>query len=260
MAFFIFSFLHCFTQGTIQSFLFSADDSYGFRISEIVARGNINPTIFPVFTGRHGKYSLALCDQVPVMGGGPDPCDPFFTVGQSGPITIPPRFLPSAAERDAPSVRQLFLNSFDLTLTFRSFVQSSGSFGQTNVVGLLYKDPSNPLSPFSRPHLFWSSMVEIFISTRSQGLMGSRTSSSLQPTETRRSPSSPSVHSPSCIRRPSKCWCICVHISVLFLTSSCRMGQTRREELSLIGSQFWFFGLAVFAVSICATFLTFGRC
>jgi len=38
--------------------------------------------------------------------------------------------------------------------------------------------------------------------------------------------------------------------------SSCRLSQARREELSWIGSQFWFFGLAMFVVSICATFLS----
>ena len=43
--------------------------------------------------------------------------------------------------------------------------------------------------------------------------------------------------------RPSRFICL--------TTFSCRLRQGRREELSLIGSQFWFFGLAVFAVSIC---------
>ena len=39
--------------------------------------------------------------------------------------------------------------------------------------------------------------------------------------------------------------------SIFFsLTGLRRLSQSRREELSLIGSQFWFFGLAVFAVSV----------
>ena len=116
IAFFVFSFLHCFTQGTIQSFLFSADDSYGALTSEIVARANITSTIFPQYTGRHGKYSLELCDQVPVLGGEPHPCDPFFTVGQPGPIVIPSRALPSGF-KNVSSVRQLFLETFDFCLT-----------------------------------------------------------------------------------------------------------------------------------------------
>jgi hypothetical protein len=113
----VFSFLHCFTQGTIQSFLFSADDSYGALTSEIVARANISSTIFPQYTGRHGKYSLELCDQVPVMGGEPHPCDPFFTVGQPGPVVIPSRALPSGF-KNVSSVRQLFLETFDFCLTY----------------------------------------------------------------------------------------------------------------------------------------------
>lgn len=36
----------------------------------------------------------------------------------------------------------------------------------------------------------------------------------------------------------------------LSLTGLRRLSQSRREELSLIGSQFWFFGLAVFAVGV----------
>ena len=137
IAFFVFSFLHCFTQGTIQSFLFSADDSYGALTSEIVARANISSTIFPQYTGRHGKYSLELCDQVPVLGGEPHPCDPFFTVGQPGPVVIPSRALPSDF-KNVSSVRQLFLETFDFCLTLFLFVQSSGLLGQsqTNVVGL----------------------------------------------------------------------------------------------------------------------------
>jgi hypothetical protein len=34
------------------------------------------------------------------------------------------------------------------------------------------------------------------------------------------------------------------------LTGLRRLSQSRREELSLIGTQFWFFGLAVFAVGV----------
>ncbi len=155
----------------------------------------------------------------------------------------------------APAVPQFLRSQLDVSL-FCAVLRLPRSDGRG---GSLYRHRSNTLSPFSRSHLFGTSVVEIspvtVVSAHNQGLMGSRTSSSLQPTETCRSPSSPSVHTPSCIRRPGKCWCICVHFSPFFLTSSCRLSQVRREDLSLIGSQFWFFGLAVFAVSICATFL-----
>jgi len=104
--FFLFSFLHCLAQGLIQSFLYTADDTWGSLTSHIVASANIPSTIFPQFTGRHGSYSLELCDQVPVIGGDPHPCVPFFTAGQPNPITIPQRYLPP----DASFVRQPFIS------------------------------------------------------------------------------------------------------------------------------------------------------
>ena len=218
IAFFVFSFLHCFTQGTIQSFLFSADDSYGALTSEIVARANISSTIFPQYTGRHGKYSLELCDQVPVLGGEPHPCDPFFTVGQPGPVVIPSRALPSDF-KNVSSVRQPVPRDLRFLLDVISFCAVLGPprTESDERGGSQYKHRPHTLSSFSRPHLSGSSVAEIFPvafrSIRSQGLMGSRTSSSLQPTEPCRSPSNPPVHSPSCIRRPSKCWPTCVHFS-----------------------------------------------
>jgi hypothetical protein len=115
VVFFLFSFCHCFTQGILQSFLFTADDTWGSLTSEIVAHANINFTVFPQYTGRHGKYSLELCNQVPAIGGDPHPCVPFFTAGQPDPITIPQRYLPPDAqvpEPDASFVRQPFLSFF----------------------------------------------------------------------------------------------------------------------------------------------------
>lgn len=111
LSFFLFSFLHCFTQGILQSFLYTADDTWGSLTSHIIAGAHINPTVFPQFTGRRGNYSLELCNQVPVVGGDPHPCVPFFTAGQPDPITIPPRYVPHSAQApdpDASFVRQPF--------------------------------------------------------------------------------------------------------------------------------------------------------
>lgn len=195
IAFFVFSFLHCFTQGTIQSFLFSADDSYGALTSEIVAYANISSTVFPQYTGRHGKYSLELCDQVPVVGGEPDPCDPFFTVGQPGPVEVPPRFLPSGSSADK-----------------RDVSSSSGSLGQTNVASSLWIINDRYIHIESQPAFNGTTDVVI---TSTDGTM----SITLEP----------------------KC-------TYTLLYPQAKLSQARREELSLIGSQFWFFGLAVFAL------------
>ena len=105
LTFFLFSFGHCFTQGILQSFLFTADDTWGSLTSAIVAHANINSTIFPQYTGRHGSYSLELCNQVPVIGGDPHPCVPFFTAGQPNPVTIPQRYLPTLPNLNETLVR-----------------------------------------------------------------------------------------------------------------------------------------------------------
>jgi hypothetical protein len=114
LSFFFFSFLHCFAQGILQSFLYTADDTWGSLTSHIVAHAHTSPTVFSLFTGRHGNYSLELCDQVPVGGGGgPPPCVPFFTAGQLDPITIPSHYVPHrdhAPDPDASFVRQPFIS------------------------------------------------------------------------------------------------------------------------------------------------------
>ena len=115
LSFFLFSFLHCFTQGILQSFLYTADDTWGSLTSHIVARAHIDPTVFPQFTGRHGNYSLELCNQVPIGG----PCVPFFTAGQPDPITIPSRYVPQsdhAPDPDASFVRQPFISFISVLL------------------------------------------------------------------------------------------------------------------------------------------------
>jgi hypothetical protein len=101
LSFFVFSFLYCFAQGLLQSFLYNADNSWGALTSDIVAHAQINSTVFTQYTGRHGTYRLDLCNQVPLLSASGDPCVHFFTEGQSEPVTIPSRFLPSSDQRDA---------------------------------------------------------------------------------------------------------------------------------------------------------------
>jgi len=196
LSFFLFSFLHCFTQGILQSALYTADDTWGSLTSNIVARAHTNFTIFPQFTGRHGNYSLELCDEVPVAGGVPHPCVPFFTAGQPDPITIPRRYMPHGAQ--APDSDASF--------------QSPNSSGQSNVT--------------SSSWLLDSGGIRIDSQTRPDGLSDvivtsddGRMSLTLNP--------------------------VCIY-SLLY--PAAKLSQARREELSLIGSQFWFFGLAVFAL------------
>ncbi|KAI0297017.1 hypothetical protein B0F90DRAFT_1635111, partial [Multifurca ochricompacta] len=180
-SFFLFSFIHCFTQGTLQSFLYSADDAWGSLTSEIVSHAQINSTTFVQFTGHDGTYSLELCNQVPVTGGDPNPCDTFYTAGQTDPVSIPHRFL----RTDSPTSTSWIVNS---------------------------NSPALNIHIDSQPRSDGFSDVVI---TSNDGSM----SMSLNP--------------------------VC---TFTLLYPAAKLSQSRREELSLIGSQFWFFGLAVFAL------------
>ncbi|KAI9512137.1 hypothetical protein F5148DRAFT_1280053 [Russula earlei] len=202
LTFFLFSFVHCFTQGTLQAFVFNADDAWGAFSTQIVAHAQFKSVVFTQFTGRHGLYSLELCDQVPVLGGDPHPCDPFFTAGQSDPITIPPRFLPSASP-----------------VTGRDDSTALASLGQSNMSNMTSalwmvngQSPSLGIQINSEPRPDGLSNVVI---TSSDGSL----STTLEP--------------------------VCI-FSLLY--PEAKLSQARREELALIGSQFWLFGLAVFGL------------
>jgi hypothetical protein len=191
-SFFLFSFVHCFAQGTLQSFLFSDDDAWGSFTSAIVDYAQINSTAFVQYTGRHGNYSLELCSQVPVLGGGPDPCVHFYTAGQAEPVSIPRRFLPTDSPVSEPSSSSSNTTSLSWTVTGIS------------------SSPQVHLESQPNPDGF----SDVIISSDD----GS-TSITLDP--------------------------VC---SFTLLYPQAKLNQTRREELSLIASQFWFYGLAVFAI------------
>jgi len=173
LSFFLFSFFHCFTQGILQSFLYTTDDTWGSLTSHIVANAHINSTTFPQSNGHHGYYSLELCDQVPVTGGDPHPCVPFFTAGQPEPIKIPRRFLPPDApahDPDASFVRQPLILFFLILLNFLGAVLfRSVECGEFLSWSRFYP----PLLPFLRPHQLGSSTTPLASkSTHRQHLTG----------------------------------------------------------------------------------------
>jgi len=191
---FLFSFLHCFAQGILQSYMYTADDTWGSLTSHIVALAHPDSIIFAQFNGHHGKYSLELCNDVP----GPrdsQPCVPFFTAGQSNPITIPQRFLPPGALVTDPDA------SFSTNSSGLSNLTSSTWFLDSSGVNIDSQTRSDGLSDV--------------IVTSADGKM----SVTLDP--------------------------VCIYT---LLYPAAKLSQSRREEMSLIGSQFWFFGLAVFVL------------
>jgi len=131
-------------------------------------------------------------------------------------------------------------------------VQSSGSLGQTNVVGLYTGIVPTPLT-FLQTSSLW------IINDRYIHIESQPTSNGTTVVITSTDGTMSITLQPKCtytlLYPQAKQVLVYLRSFSVLLTSLCRLSQARREELSLIGSQFWFFGLAVFAVSICATFL-----
>jgi hypothetical protein len=76
-AFFIFSFVHCFAQGIIQSFLFSIDAEYGSLLSTMTSVAAIPAGNITYLEGLSGNLHLRMCDDIP-HGQARYPCMDIF--------------------------------------------------------------------------------------------------------------------------------------------------------------------------------------
>ncbi|KAJ6468964.1 hypothetical protein DFH09DRAFT_1344995 [Mycena vulgaris] len=65
VAFFLFSFIHCFAQGIIQSFLFSTDSQFAGLVTEIVHAADIPLKNITYLEGSSNRYVLRMCDDIP---------------------------------------------------------------------------------------------------------------------------------------------------------------------------------------------------
>jgi len=85
-AFFIFTFVHCFAQGVIQSFLFSIDSEYHDLLRGITALADIPTRNFTYLEGSPGHVHLKLCSDIPIKQY--NPCDDVFqsTVDVKNPV------------------------------------------------------------------------------------------------------------------------------------------------------------------------------
>jgi len=79
-AFFIFSFVHCFAQGVIQSLLFSIDAEYGDLLTSITSVAAIPPQNITYLEGPHGDLNLRMCNDIP-HGQPTYPCIEIFQSG-----------------------------------------------------------------------------------------------------------------------------------------------------------------------------------
>ncbi|KAI0063019.1 hypothetical protein BV25DRAFT_1915747 [Artomyces pyxidatus] len=186
LSFFLFAFIHCFTQGILQSLLFSTDTNWSQFTDPIVQNAQINSSEFIQYTGKHGSYSLGLCkDHVPEAGVR-NSCVPFFTAGDEN-VTIPAGF-----RKRATAIEYALIADSNTPITW---LMSGGS-------------PSADITVKSAP-------PNVVVSQASNA-------------------SNFVVLSQECTR------------SLLY--PQAKLNQSEREEISLIASQFWLFGLSVFAI------------
>jgi len=77
IAFFLFSFVHCFAQGIIQSFMLSIDSEFGHLLDEIVHTAEIPFENITFLEGSLGHLRLQMCNDIP-HGQSPYPCMDIF--------------------------------------------------------------------------------------------------------------------------------------------------------------------------------------
>ncbi|KAJ7141870.1 hypothetical protein C8R43DRAFT_1131174 [Mycena crocata] len=80
VAFFLFSFVHCFAQGIIQSFLYSLDSDYSNVVTQIVREADIPLQNITYIKGSSNHYTLRMCIDIP-YGQSPNPCFIAFHSG-----------------------------------------------------------------------------------------------------------------------------------------------------------------------------------
>lgn len=80
VAFFLFSIVHCFAQGIVQSLLYAIDTEFEGVMTQIVHAADIPPRNMTYLEGSSNHWTLRMCNNIP-HGQSPDPC---FVIFQSG--------------------------------------------------------------------------------------------------------------------------------------------------------------------------------
>ncbi|KAF8662748.1 hypothetical protein AX16_001106 [Volvariella volvacea WC 439] len=114
VAFFLFSFVHCFAQGIIQSLLVSVDVDYTSVLTGIIKAANIPPRNISFLHGPYDELRLQMCNDIP-YGLPISPCTDIFPVPK-GEITISP---------DDMLLRQTISNSIGHGLVVSSVLRTN---------------------------------------------------------------------------------------------------------------------------------------
>jgi hypothetical protein len=89
-AFFLFSVLHCFAQGILQSFLYTIDSEHDSLVSAVLQAGQVPRDELAWLTRTNRGYKVQLCHDVPLNRSAPS-CLVVFESGRSD-IAVPPGF------------------------------------------------------------------------------------------------------------------------------------------------------------------------
>ncbi|KAF8175155.1 hypothetical protein BJ912DRAFT_931183 [Pholiota molesta] len=153
--FFVFSFIYCFVQGLIQSFLYSVDLEYGTLVEGIVSGGDIPFRNITYLDGTRNHLVLRMCDDIP-HGQQPDPCFVIFN-STAPPLNQPIRSLANWEDgmRIVPIVDPSNPSLTGVNITMPS-VQAPLFFDHTCLQTLVY--PSEILHNFKREDITWVSL------------------------------------------------------------------------------------------------------
>jgi hypothetical protein len=124
--FFLFSFLHCFAHGIVQSLLFTVDADASSLVSTIIEVAEVPTGHFAWLTRPDEHFLLRLCDAVPV-GKPVSPCHDIFD-SRRGKLVVPPGFKRSPQDTALadPAVSDIISSTNTLEST-------SGRFSQENL-------------------------------------------------------------------------------------------------------------------------------
>jgi hypothetical protein len=122
VAFFVFSLVHCFAQGIVQSLLYSIDTEFVGVVNEIVHASRIPLENMTYLEGSSNHWTLRMCNNIP-HGQAQDPCAVVF---QSG---IDVNDDPDAVEFDtiaSASILEGYTQGFSISTSRDSTNQSTG--------------------------------------------------------------------------------------------------------------------------------------
>ncbi|KAJ7817861.1 hypothetical protein B0H14DRAFT_2841013 [Mycena olivaceomarginata] len=134
VAFFVFSLVHCFAQGIIQSLLYSIDTEFVGVVNEIVHASRIPLGNMTYLEGSSNHWTLRMCKNIP-HGQAQDPCAVVF---QSG---VDVNDDPDAVESDtiaSTSILEGYTQGFSISTSRDSTNQSIGVTIKTNAASSVF--------------------------------------------------------------------------------------------------------------------------